>query len=73
MRELKMDIVKFTAGFVGLCISGLLLAGCQPASDPPPDLVKTQREALNKAKAVEGQLQQRAEEARKATAEQTEK
>lgn len=68
-----MNIVRYTAGFAIFCISGLLLAGCQPASGPPPDLVKTQREAMNKAKGVEGQLQQRAEEERKAAAEQTEK
>ncbi|HEX7651078.1 MAG TPA: hypothetical protein VF450_27035 [Noviherbaspirillum sp.] len=34
-----------------------VLAGCQ-RSEPPVDLVKTQREALSQAKAVEGQLQQ---------------
>lgn len=41
------------------------LSGCKP-DGPPPDLVKTQREALNKAKAVEGQMQQQADERMKA-------
>ena len=43
----------------------MALSGCKPAG-APPDLLKTQREALDKAKAVEGQLQQHAEEQRKA-------
>ena len=42
---------------VAIGVLSLPLAGCQP-SELPPDLVKTQREALNKAKSVEGQLQQ---------------
>ncbi|MBS0308166.1 MAG: hypothetical protein JSS58_04265, partial [Proteobacteria bacterium] len=42
-----------------ICAVSLLFAGCKPA-DPPPDLVKTQRDALDKAKAVEGQLQRSA-------------
>lgn len=33
------------------------LGGCEPAG-PPPDLIAPQRAALNKAKAVEGQLQE---------------
>lgn len=33
-----------------------LLSACKPAG-PPPDLLAPQRAALNKAKAVEGQLQ----------------
>ena len=41
------------------------ISGCRPV-DPPPDLLKTQRDALTKAKAVEGQLQQQAGEQRKA-------
>ena len=51
--------LKITVGFLGIA-----LLGCQP-DGPPPDLLKTQREALNKAKAVEGQLQQQAEDQRK--------
>jgi hypothetical protein len=50
---------------VALAAFAVLLGGCQP-SDPPPDLVKTQREALNKAKAVEGLLQQQAQESKQA-------
>ena len=41
------------------------ISGCKPAG-PPPNLLETQRDALNKAKAVEGQLQQQADEQRKA-------
>jgi hypothetical protein len=48
------------AGFIGLS-----LAGCKPA-DAPPDLLKTQRAALEKAKALEGQMQQQAQERMKA-------
>jgi hypothetical protein len=44
---------------------GLLLSGCKPVQ-PPPDLIKTQRETLDKAKAFEGQLQQQAQERLKA-------
>ncbi|MBI1889111.1 MAG: hypothetical protein HYS18_00540 [Burkholderiales bacterium] len=42
-----------------------LVAACKP-SEPPPDLVKTQREALEKAKAVEGQVLQAAQEQKRA-------
>jgi len=42
-----------------------VLAACKP-SDPPPDIIKTQRDALNKSKAVEGQLQQHVDEQNKA-------
>ena len=60
----KMNIIRtIAAGFMGLA-----LAGCTPA-EPPPDLIKAQREALNKAKAVEGQLQQYADDQRKAAEE----
>jgi hypothetical protein len=46
-----------------------MAAGCQP-SEPPPDIIKTQREALNKAKALEGQMQQQAQERMQAEEEQ---
>lgn len=35
----------------------VMLAGCH-RSEPPVDLVKTQRETLNQAKAVQGQVEQ---------------
>ncbi|RJG00775.1 hypothetical protein [Noviherbaspirillum sedimenti] len=38
---------------------------CQPSA-PPPDLVKSQREALDKAKAVEGLLQQQGRDQKQA-------
>lgn len=50
---------------MAIALLGVAMSGCKPA-DPPPDLVKTQREALNKAKAIEGQLQKQADEQRKA-------
>jgi len=43
----------------------VLVGGCQPA-ESPPDIVKSQRDALGKAKAVEGLLQQQAQEHRRA-------
>jgi len=43
----------------------VMVGGCRPA-EPPPDLVRSQREALNKAKAVAGQLQQQAQEQKQA-------
>lgn len=48
------------AALVGLL--AMLVAGCQPPSDPPPDILKTQREALNKAKALDGQVKQQAQD-----------
>jgi hypothetical protein len=59
-----MNINKILA--VGLI--GVSLIGCQP-SGPPPDLVKTQRDALNKAKAVEGVVFKQADEQQKAAEE----
>ncbi|MDF3036038.1 MAG: hypothetical protein K0S28_1312 [Paucimonas sp.] len=53
---------------VAACVSAMA-AGCQP-SEPPPDIIKTQREALNKAKALEGQMQQQAQERMQAEEEQ---
>lgn len=44
---------------------GLVAAGCQPAQ-PPPDVLKGPRAALTKTRAVEGQVQQQAEERMKA-------
>jgi outer membrane PBP1 activator LpoA protein len=41
-----------------------ILSACKP-SEPPPDIIKTQRDALNKSKAVEGKLEQQADEQRK--------
>jgi hypothetical protein len=61
LQEIIMDIKKIVA--VGLLGCGL--AGCQP-NDPPPDIVKTQRDALNKAKAVDDQVMKQAEEQKKA-------
>ena len=50
---------------MAIALLGAAISGCKPAG-PPPDLIKTQREALDKAKAVEGQLQKQADEQKKA-------
>jgi hypothetical protein len=50
---------------VGVGLIWAALCGCQP-SEPPPDLLKTQRDGLNKAKAVEGQVLKQADDQRKA-------
>jgi hypothetical protein len=47
------------------CLTIGALAACKPAGQAP-ELMKTQRESLNQAKGVEGQLQQAAEGAAKA-------
>jgi hypothetical protein len=60
-RESMMNVTKMMAlGFLELAI-----IGCNPA-EPPPDIIKSQRESLNKAKAVEGVLQKQAEDQRSA-------
>jgi len=53
---------------VVLAVVVLFVAACKPG-EPPPDIIKTQREALQKSRAVEGQLQQQAEEQKKAAEE----
>ena len=57
-----MTLSKVT--LVALC-AALGLAACKPAG-PPPDIVKTQREALQKAKNVDEAQQKAVEEQRKA-------
>lgn len=42
-----------------------VLAACKPAG-PPPDMIQKQREALEKARNVESQVQQQEDERRKA-------
>lgn len=46
---------------IAVYLVAVFLGACQP-SGPAPDLVKTQRETLDKAKGVEQQLQQQAQE-----------
>ena len=55
------------------CITAaaLVLGACKPSNDPPPDIVKTQRDALNKAKAVKDVEAQAAQAQQKAADEQT--
>ncbi|HWW08341.1 hypothetical protein [Collimonas sp.] len=59
----RLIIVSLTLGMV------LALAGCKPAA-PPPQIFKTQIDALEKAKGVEQQLQQARDKAREAEEEQ---
>jgi outer membrane PBP1 activator LpoA protein len=47
-----------------------IATACKP-SEPPPDIIKTQRDAMQKSRAVEGQLEQAAEEQKKAADEAT--
>jgi hypothetical protein len=42
---------------IAIGLVGLALYGCKPV-EPPPDLLKTQREVSDKANALGGQLQQ---------------
>jgi PBP1b-binding outer membrane lipoprotein LpoB len=44
-----------------LLFGALLLQGCGRSNPPPPDLVKQQREALEKAKATEKMVQDAAQ------------
>lgn len=52
----------------------LLLAACSPSDNepPPPKLFESQRNALDKAKAVDAELQKQEEERRKAMEQQAE-
>lgn len=65
-----MRILRFTL------LPLALLAGCDQSPPPPkpepvPKLFETQRNALDKAKALEGQMQQAADAEKKKLEEQT--
>lgn len=47
-----------------VAVCALALAACKP--NPPPDVLKTQRQAMEKARAVEGVLQNEADDRRRA-------
>ena len=64
MKPRRTLVIVLLGATMALTIA-TAISGCRPAG-PPPDLLKTQRDALNNAKAVEGQLQQQADEQRKA-------
>jgi hypothetical protein len=63
-------IVKHSWSMAIACLIAFGLAGCKPAG-PPPDIVKTQRDALDKAKAVGAVEQKSADEEKKAADEAT--
>jgi hypothetical protein len=52
--------IVLSAGFLGLA-----LLGCKPDGSPP-EMIRTQRDAMNEAKALEGKMQQQAHEQMKA-------
>jgi hypothetical protein len=55
--------------WLALAVAGLPACDSKP-KEPPPDLVKSQRQAMDKAKATEQLLQKSAEERRKQADEQ---
>lgn len=60
------------SSFVVLLFAASFLAGCSPSSDPTPKIAESQREALDKAKAVEATVQEAADAAKQKTDEQSE-
>ena len=52
-------------------LAAMGLSACKPSNDPPPDIIKTQRDALNKARAVKDVTAQSAADQQKAADEQT--
>ncbi|AMP06094.1 hypothetical protein [Collimonas pratensis] len=54
---------------LSLAVAALALAGCKPSA-PPPQIFKTQTDALEKAKGVEKQLQDAQDRNRAAEEEQ---
>jgi outer membrane PBP1 activator LpoA protein len=49
---------------VAVIVVSLVIAGCGKPQEPPPDILKAQRRAMEKAKGVEQILQQSADERR---------
>ncbi|MES2935592.1 MAG: hypothetical protein V4805_19125 [Pseudomonadota bacterium] len=68
---------KNSSGIARMLAASVLLSlsACKPAEPPPvpPDLLKTQREALEKAKALEGQMKQQLNERMKSVDENEQK
>ncbi len=63
---------QFATGSLAIALLAALgLSACKPSNDPPPDIIKTQRDALNKAKAVKDVVAQSAQAQQKAADEQT--
>ena len=73
MRLNKLQPLRFFNCTTILCAL-LLLAACSPNDNttPAPKLFKEQRGVLDKAKAVDGAVQQQSEEQRKAAEKQAE-
>jgi hypothetical protein len=51
---------------LALALTAMLLAGCGKSKDPPPDLLKGQREQMDKARDLGNTLQQGADRAKDA-------
>ncbi|PFH08227.1 hypothetical protein BCF11_0579 [Collimonas sp. PA-H2] len=62
-------MMRSTVIGLSLAAAALALAGCKPSA-PPPQIFKTQTDALEKAKGVEKQLQDAQDRNRAAEAEQ---
>lgn len=69
----QLKLLRFFHCTTILCAL-VLLAACSPNDNttPAPKLFKEQRDALDKAKAVDGAVQQQSEEQRKAAEKQAE-
>jgi hypothetical protein len=71
-EEAIMVRKQFATGSLAIALLAALgLSACKPSNDPPPDIIKTQRDALNKAKAVKDVVAQSAQAQQKAADEQT--
>jgi hypothetical protein len=51
---------------LALALGALLLGGCGKSKEPPPDILKSQRQQMDKARDVGNTLQQGADRAREA-------
>ncbi len=57
---------RVALGGLALALTAALLGGCGKAKEPPPDILKSQREQMDKARDVGNTLQQGADRARDA-------
>lgn len=68
---LELTMAQITTRFLMTLLSVTTLTACGP-SGPPPDVIKTQRQALEKAKGVESVIQS-TDDARRKTLDDAEK